>query len=427
MAEVSVKITASNQTQTGFQSVLADAQKTAAQVQQTMSRASSGGGGFRPIPQSQKPMGDFSKEIADLANASNDGTKAAAEEMLAELRRAREEAKTTASEIENIPAKGGGLIGRLLGAAGLGAGIGLAVKQQIEQVAQEYNKLIDLNSALDSSFQAISSATTFDGIISGAKQAQEQIANIAKETENFKSGLFNNAANFFTGGKIFDNLDQLKEDAEKTRALQIVESFKRQNAELTEQISGAKEGRLDQVERGQETKRQRAELESMFRAGNFSPEQIAIGLQAFDRNRNLQQEKQFAQEDFAARQKLEERQRREEQKNRQKLSPGTRLGDVVGKELGPGNIQGINNFQREQMRQAEEAARTVIANSAGGSSFQGGMTASSLQRIGFASSEFRDTRTKEDPAKSIPKISDLVKEILQQLKNGEPLVLGATK
>lgn len=427
MAEVKVKITAQNQTQTGFQSVLADAEKTASQVKRSFADVAQPT--IRPAQTGQaKPMGDFSKELADLANASNDGTKAAAEEMLAELRRAREEAKTTANEIENIPAQGGGLIGRLFGAAGLGAGIGLAVKQQIEQVAQEYNKLIDLNSALDASFQAISSATTFDEIISGAKRTQEQIANIARETENFKSGIFNTLANFAYGGHIFDNLDQLKEDAAKLNAQNIIASLKQQNVNLGQQISAAKEGRLPQELKRQDTERQRAELESIFRLGGFSSDQVKMGLQAFDRNRNLQQEKQFAEEDFAAKQKLEERQRREEEKRARQLSAGTRLGNVVGKDFGPGNIEGIRSFEREQMRQAEEAARAMLGQqTAGQPAFQGGMTASSLQRIGFASSEFRDTRTKEDPTKAIPKIADLVKEIVTQLKSGEPLVLAGTK
>jgi hypothetical protein len=418
MAEVKVKITAANQTQTGFQSVLADAQKTATQVQQTFARASTAP---RQIPQpSQKPMGDFSKELADLANASNEGTKAAAEEMLAELRRAREGAKTVASELENIPAKGGGLLGRLFGAGATGVGVGLLVKQQIEQVAEQYNRLIDLNSALDSSFKAISSASTFDGIISGAKQAQEQIANIAKETENFKSGFFNNVANFFTGGELFANADQLVADAGKITVQQVIASLKQQNRNLTEQISGAKEGRLDQVEKGQETKRQRAALESQLASLGATPEQIATGLQAFDRQRNLQQEKKFAEEDFAAKQKLEERQRREQQRNNQRLSPGTRLGDVVGKQLGPGNIEGIRNFEREQAMQAQEAARAAMQAQA---QMTGSFGASSLQRIGFASNEFFDTRRKEDPSKLMQQMVSEQKKTNKYLGDADGLYL----
>jgi hypothetical protein len=417
MAEVKVKITAANQTQTGFQSVLADAKKTAAQVQQTFS--STNAPTFRPIPQGKTQTGDFSKELADLANASNEGTKAAAEEMLAELRRVREGAKTTASEIENIPTQAGGLIGRLFGAGATGVGIGLFVKQQIEKVAEEYTKLIDLNATLDSSFKAIGSATTFDGIISGAKQAQEQIANIAKETENFKSGFLNNVANFFTGGQLFANADQLVADAGKITVQQVIASLKEQNKNLTQQIAGAKEGRLDQVEKGQETQRQRSALESQLKALGASPEQIATGLQAFDRQRNLQQEKKFAQDDFAARQKFEERQRREEERNSRRLSPGTRLGDVVGKELGPGNIEGIKQFEREQMLQNQEAARAAQQQAI----MTGSFGASQLQRIGFASNEFFDTRRKEDPAKTMQQVVRELQKVNKNLENGEPIVL----
>jgi hypothetical protein len=421
MAEVKVKITAANQTQTGFQSVLADAKKTATQVQQTFSQASAPT--FRPIPQGKTQTGDFSKELADLANASNEGTKAAAEEMLAELRRVREGAKTTASEIENIPTQAGGLIGRLFGAGATGVGIGLVVKQQIEQVAQEYTKLIDLNATLDSSFKAIGSATTFDGIISGAKQAQEQIANIAKETENFKSGFLNNVANFFTGGELFANADQLVADAGKITVQQVIASLKEQNKNLTQQIAGAKEGRLDQVEKGQETQRQRAGLESQLRALGATPAQIASGLQAFDRQRNLQQEKKFAQEDFTARQKFEERQRREAERNGQRLSPGTRLGDVVGKELGPGNIEGIKRFEREQMLQNQEAARAAFQGQQ--PAFGGDFGASSLQRIGGASEEF--FRVRPDQQREQRRTNELLKQINEAIRNGEPLVLKGSK
>ena len=77
---------------------------------------------------------------------------------------------------------------------------------------------------------------------------------------------------------------------------------------------------------------------------------------------------------------------------------------------------------------AAEAQR--IAGELGGLGQGGGQTgsfgASSLQRIGFASDEFFDTRTKKDPADETRRAADFVKQIIDILKNGEPLVLSSS-
>jgi hypothetical protein len=49
-----------------------------------------------------------------------------------------------------------------------------------------------------------------------------------------------------------------------------------------------------------------------------------------------------------------------------------------------------------------------------------------LQRIGFASDEFFDTRTKKDPADETRRAADFVKQIIEILKKGEPLVLSSS-
>ena len=56
----------------------------------------------------------------------------------------------------------------------------------------------------------------------------------------------------------------------------------------------------------------------------------------------------------------------------------------------------------------------------------GSMGASSLQRIGFASNEFFDTRRREDPNKETKRAADAAKQIYELLKKGEPLVLPAS-
>jgi len=134
---------------------------------------------------------------------------------------------------------------------------------------------------------------------------------------------------------------------------------------------------------------------------------------------------------------------------------GTKKGNVIGKLLGPGDFQGEADFKSQvaaakaaigqelapgtadaaaggfrvdqalfQQQQAEAAAKQIMERQ---NSFQGSSGASSLQRIGFASSEFFDTRAgKKDPAEETKRMADLVKEILAIIKKGEPLVLPAS-
>lgn len=150
----------------------------------------------------------------------------------------------------------------------------------------------------------------------------------------------------------------------------------------------------------------------------------------------------------------------EEQNNqRPTAESGTRKGNVVGEELGPGSIRGIEEWRREQeaaaramgpefgpgtvdaarggwrvdaanfaLQQREEALRNAQQQAQ-----QNGMTgefgASSLQRIGFASNEFFDTRrgaTPEDIAKEVKRNAGFTKELVDILKKGEPLILSAS-
>ena len=56
----------------------------------------------------------------------------------------------------------------------------------------------------------------------------------------------------------------------------------------------------------------------------------------------------------------------------------------------------------------------------------GSFGASSIQRIGFASDEFFDTRSKKDPAEETKRAADFVKQIIEILKNPNTLVLSSS-
>jgi hypothetical protein len=133
---------------------------------------------------------------------------------------------------------------------------------------------------------------------------------------------------------------------------------------------------------------------------------------------------------------------------------GTRQGNATGRQLGPGSIEGIREFEREQeaarralgpelgpgtadaaaggfrvdasefaRQQAEEAAKALAAVSP--ETFAGAFGASSLQRIGGASEEF--FRVRPDEQREQRRTNELLKQINEAIRNGEPLVLKGSK
>ena len=133
---------------------------------------------------------------------------------------------------------------------------------------------------------------------------------------------------------------------------------------------------------------------------------------------------------------------------------GTQKGDPIGKQLSPGSIEGIREFEREQeaarralgpefgpgtaeaaaggfrvdaadfaRQQAEEAAKALAAVSP--DTFGGAFGASALQRIGGASSEF--FRVRPDEQREQKRTNELLKQINEAIRDGEPLVLKGSK
>jgi hypothetical protein len=113
---------------------------------------------------------------------------------------------------------------------------------------------------------------------------------------------------------------------------------------------------------------------------------------------------------------IAERRKQQEEASRPKVEfgPGTAEAAMGGFRVDAANFAA---------QQREEALR--IAQEQSGQ-MTGSFGASALQRIGFASNEFFDTRRKEDPTKETKRVADAAKEILNILKKGEPLVLPSS-
>lgn len=80
------------------------------------------------------------------------------------------------------------------------------------------------------------------------------------------------------------------------------------------------------------------------------------------------------------------------------------------------------NFEQQQREEAMRLAQQQAQQSA----FGGDFGASSLQRIGGASTEFFRVRG-DDPKELQRRGNELLKNILKALEKGEPLVLGSSR
>jgi len=98
---------------------------------------------------------------------------------------------------------------------------------------------------------------------------------------------------------------------------------------------------------------------------------------------------------------------------------------AIGPEFGPGTAEAATGGFRvdaaDFARQQQE--RLLRQSQSAQSQMTGSFGASQLQRIGFASSEFFDTRRKEDPAKSMQQIVKELQKVNKNLEGGQPLVL----
>jgi hypothetical protein len=457
MAEVKVKITAQNQTQTGFQAVLADAQKTAAQVKQTMAQASDVRV-FQPKPLSSGPIsvdiGDYGLEpLREL------------QKQIAEVRRSAQDAldpEAPASFSDGI----GGVIGRFAILIGIAATVGKVIGSAFDQLSQAVRSATSIQEQFNETIAAAGTATSLDGAISGFRQLntladqtnktlkEAQGAGIGEALANFFSGrpgqLLGRTADLLTGGRVSGGLrDQEGRQREISRDA-FLGSLNRQRINAEELASaGGDSAAIERIQREQQRRQARERLLDALKGEE--PELIKAA--------QLEQEAAFAAEDraTAAQEALEkEKQITREKEKQAALESGTRRGNVTGRQLGPGNFEGIRELEREReaarralgpefgpgtseaarggfrvdasvfAREQQEEALRLAQQQAQQSAFGGDFGASALQRVGGASTEFFRVRG-ESQQEQQKRATEFLKQILQELKKGEPLVLGGSR
>ncbi len=459
MAEVKVKITAQNQTQTGFQAVLADAQKTATQVQNTFARASE----IRMLKPKELSSGPISVDIGDY------GLEPLRElqKQIADVRRSAREALDP-DVAENFSSGIGGLIGRFAILIGVAATVGKVIASAFDRLSESVKSATAIQEQFNESLKTAGNSATLQGAISGFKQLSgfaEQTNKSIKETfggsvgeavANLFSGrpgqVLARSADAFTLGSVSSGLQQQEGRQRQIARDNLITELERQGlAQKAIAAAGGDPKAVEEARRKAQRAEERSLLEQTLSDGKFSSDRASLA-------RSLLEEK-FQAEDAAR--TAEERFKSEEKITREKekqaaLESGTRAGNVRGRQLGPGSFEGIAEFERERARalkelgpefgpgtadaalggfrvdasqfarEQQEEALKLAQKQAQQSAFAGDFGASALQRVGGASTEFFRVRgdSQEEQQK---RSNEFLKQILQQLKNGEPLVLGNSR
>jgi hypothetical protein len=506
MAEVKVRVTAQNEVRTGLQQALAETKQFGNEASRAV--AIDDEAALEPLRRIQQQLRDIRSEAQrpisqgeivaasggggdEFASTSQRGS-AAIRGLAIDLANASSPAQVFEAIIRRISTAMGGLI-----AATAGFAIGSLIRRNIEEAAQGLNNLIDQGEQLSQTLSTLTAPTTsFDQFASTLNSVRSQIEGLQKATDDYKSsistiatdlaltsgpaeriaGLFGPQAAL--AGKLADRLTgqqgNLANAADANAESKIAEARLSVRAGIAQQLANelaiskelSEEGRR-QLASDQQRAKQRNDLQKLLVELQSPAEETGARLAEFDR--------------------VTEEQRRRQEEDRARAESGTRIGNVVGRQLGPGDFGGAKEFERQQeaaarasAQQAEEAKRSAASLSALQRSVQtpderraaleteqaalaqraaslapddfagradvvseaqriaselrglqdagatGSAGASAFQRIGFASNEFFDTRKQDDSPKNIEEIKKFVTQIVSALNKAEPLVLPST-
>jgi hypothetical protein len=491
MAEVKVKITAQSEVQTGLQTSLAQVKQFAGEAQRTMQQA------FEPriLPNPTRDAPNIGPiDISDYGLGP-------LRELQEQLRQAREGAQSAfdPAPVERFGGGVAGVVGRFAILIGVAATVGKVIASAFDQLSSAVASATEVQKQFADSLEAAGSASTLGEAISEFKQLQnlaDQTGKIIDQTigkgvgealVNAVSGrpmqLLGRIGDAYTGGTVTSTLEENEQEQRNQARRAFLASLQQQRIDAEAlAAAGGDPSALESAKRSQELRDRRKDFEISLEGSGLTDQQskqaredleatIAAEEAALAADRRLESEKEITRE--------KERQ--------QKLDSGTREGNVIGKQLGPGSFEGLEELEREREAARKEADRaTEEANRKRQRAFEfnqntallaaraskdkeaeesilesqdfakglqatdsfedaanfaataaalreqqgrraGGQTgsfgASSLQRIGFASNEFFDTRSKDDTAVQIKNVGTVVKEIGQMLKQDKVLLM----
>jgi hypothetical protein len=455
MAEVKVKITAQNEVRTGLQQALQETQKFGQQAKQAVSQGMTitpfkdddGLGPLRDIQRQARELRELARspiEAAavqsaggDLAQTSARGA-SALRGLAADLATAGSAGEVFEAVVRRVSNAFGGLI-----AASAGFAVGTLIRRTLEDAAAGVEALIDRSQGLQNSFSALSSpTTTFEQLSSAIRGAAAEISGLEEANRKLQSGFGFQIADYLSTFDLSTVADEATRSGTANSRAALANAI--QAATLRElQLAKAR----TQEERDLIVLQAQRE-QSLVKARQISPqaEQRLIGL--------------FAAQDqnIASLERLKAEQQITKEKEKQAaLESGTRAGNVPrGRLLGPGNIEGIRELEREReaaqrelgpqfgpgtqqaaeggfridaanfAREQQEEALKLAEQQSKQTAFGGDFGASALQRVGGASTEFFRVRG-ESQQEQQKRATEFLKQILQELKKGEPLVLGGSR
>jgi hypothetical protein len=439
MSEVKVRITAQNQTQTGFQSVLSDAKRTATQVRQTFSQAATtpatgvGAGGGSVLFGPNMTVDDW------LAQAERN-----IEENLKKRKALRESMKESAGAGSQgggtIAPVGGGLV-RFVGAATAAVGVGMFLNRTIEAVGERFKSVTQASDQFSNSVQKIGQASSISELVNGLNSANSEFSALQKKADDFKDLKFtfesiaNNLANVFSGGALFRAIDDSVQSGAREKALQTELSLARQLRDLREQTTAIQTGGdIEAIRRQQQNEQMREALRKGLEGS--SPARIASALGRFDDVTAEREAVTQAERDRKRQEDNAEKERRsakidQDIRVRRARASGDEAAlrqELMRQDITSALKSGATLGQAKDLAAIEAAQRAQQQMQSG--AFKGSMGASSFQRIGFASNEFFDTRSKPETnfanlLKEMRKAADAAIRIEKKVKDGD-LVLQST-
>jgi uncharacterized protein (DUF697 family) len=332
MAEVKVKVTAQNETRTGFQQALNDAKQFGNEA--TRSVTMDDEAALAPLRKLQQQLRDVrtlasspvqASEVdlgggEEFASASTRGA-AAIRGLATDLAGATSAGQVFEAIIKRISTAFGGLI-----AATAGFAIGSVIRRSLEDAASGLNDLIDRGEKLSETLSALSAPTTnFDQFASTLASVKTQIEDLQKATEAYKSSFSNIAVDFATQGGN-NPLDALLAGAAPGAAFikKIIDRFRGEQGALFDAADAGEEAKLGesrlairkaiaqqianevalsqqstdegrkQLAFEQERLKERKRLEATLKEAKAPQEEISRNLSQFDRLTQLKPDREAA-------------------------------------------------------------------------------------------------------------------------------------
>lgn len=324
MAEVKVKVTAQNEVRTGLQQALRETQQFGQQAKRAVGQAVQVDDGLGPLREQLAQVRRLREQIrapitgADLGpQQQDDGTattsaraSSAIRGLAADLANASSPAQVFEAILNRTTTALGGLV-----AATAGFAIGSIIRRSLDEAAQGLENLIDRGEKLSQSLLNLRApTTTFDQFASSLSNVREQIDDLKKATEDYKSSFKNQAVDFalqsqnpaqmlgnavlpgsglamglfdrFVRGEqgpLFDQADTGTQQKLDEARLSIRAALAQQLANEVALTKATTEEGRKQLATDQQILKQRQEIQRTLEKAGASPEQIERDLGDFDR------------------------------------------------------------------------------------------------------------------------------------------------